>query len=255
MHLDVADLRAFYSSPLGTIARRILSGRIRSCWRRVDGQVVIGLGFAAPYLGSFRAEAKRLGALMPAAQGALVWPASGAIHTVMVEEETLPLPDNSVDRLLAVHSLELAERTRPLLREMWRVLAPEGRLLLIVPHRRGIWARFDATPFGHGQPYSRAQLERILQESLFSPFGWSSALYMPPAGRRVVVRWSGVFERLGARLWPGFAGVLIVEARKELMAPIGGGLVRAARRSVGTQPAASQLAGNDIRAGAEPGPE
>jgi hypothetical protein len=29
-----------------------------------------------------------------------------------------------------------------------------------------------------------------------------------------------VFERMGARLWPGFAGVIIVEARKELMGAI-----------------------------------
>jgi hypothetical protein len=31
------------------------------------------------------------------------------------------------------------------------------------------------------------------------------------------VRWATVFERMGARLWAGFAGVIIVEARKELM--------------------------------------
>ena len=132
----------------------------------------------------------------------------------------LPLADASVDRLLAVHCLETCERVGPLLREIWRVLTPEGRVLLIVPNRRGIWARLDTTPFGHGRPYSRGQLERLLNDALFSPLEWTSALFMPPIDRKWLVRWSTAFERVGARLWPGFAGVIIVEARKELMGAI-----------------------------------
>ena len=135
----------------------------------------------------------------------------------MVEESLLPLPDASVDCLLCVHCLEVAERAAPLLREMWRVLTPEGRLLIVVPNRRGLWARFDTTPFGHGRPYSRGQLERLLTAALFTPQVWASALHMPPVNREWLVRWATVFERVGARLWPAFAGVIIVEARKELM--------------------------------------
>ena len=43
---------------------------------------------------------------------------------------------------------------------------------------------------------------------------------MPPLDRQWLVRWATGFERIGARLWPGFAGVIIVEARKELMGAI-----------------------------------
>ena len=220
MHPDVIDLRDFYNRPLGGVVRRLLTSRIRSRWRSTHGAQLMGLGFAVPYIGMFRGEAARLGALMPANQGALVWPASDNGHTVMVEEAMLPLADASVDRLLAVHCLETSERVGALLREIWRVLAPEGRLLLIVPNRRGIWARLDTTPFGHGRPYSRGQLERLLTDALFTPLEWTSALYMPPLDRQWLVRWATAFERIGARLWPGFAGVIIVEARKELMGAI-----------------------------------
>ena len=221
MHLDVVDLKAFYASQLGGVVRRIVAHRVRARWRRADGAVVMGLGFAAPYLSSYRGEALRLGALMPAAQGALVWPATGATNTVMVDEQMLPLPDNTVDKLLAVHCLEFTESARPLLREMWRVLTPEGRLLLIVPNRRGVWSRRETTPFGHGQPYSRTQLERLLNDALFTPVEWSTALHVPPVNKRFLLRWATGLERLGTRFWPSFAGVIIVEARKELMAPIG----------------------------------
>jgi SAM-dependent methyltransferase len=220
MQSDIVDLRDFYNRPLGGVVRRLLTSRIRARWRNVQGVQVMGLGFPAPYIGMFRGEAARLGALMPAGQGALVWPASDHVQTVMVEEAMLPLADASVDRLLGVHCLEGAERTGPLLREMWRVLKPEGRLLLIVPNRRGVWARMDTTPFGHGRPYSRAQLERLLADALFTPTEWASGLFMPPFDRQWLVRWATGFERLGARLWPGFAGVIIVEARKELMGAV-----------------------------------
>ena len=239
MHPDVLELRAFYAGPLGSVVRRLLARRIRARWRTLSGAQLMGLGFAVPYLAAFRGEAARLGALMPADQGALVWPASGNVQTAMVEEAMLPLPDASVDRLLAVHCLEASERAGALLREMWRVLAPEGRLLLIVPNRRGVWARMDTTPFGHGRPYSRGQLERLLTGSLFTPVDWSNALYMPPLDRRWLVRWSTLFERVGARLWPGFAGVIIVEARKELMGALPAG--SKVRRATQLAPAEGSL--------------
>jgi SAM-dependent methyltransferase len=228
MHPDVFELRDFYNRPLGTVVRRLLTSRIRARWRSVNGLPVMGLGFAIPYIGMFRGEASCLGALMLSDQGALAWPASGPRATVMVEEAMLPLPDASIERLLGVHCLEGSERTAALLREIWRVLTPEGRLLLVVPNRRGIWARLDSTPFGHGRPYSRAQLERLLADALFTPLEYTPALYMPPLDRQWLVRWATAFERLGAALWPVFAGVIIVEARKELM----GALAEPVRRRV-----------------------
>jgi SAM-dependent methyltransferase len=230
MHLDVVDLKAFYATDLGAVVRRTIAHRIRGNWRKIERDSVIGLGFTTPYLGSFRGEAARLGAFMPASQGALVWPSGSAGHSVMVDPHQLPLADNSVDRLLAIHYLEFSESARPVLREMWRVLAPEGRLLLVVPNRAGVWSRRETTPFGHGQPYSRAQLERLLSEALFSPLAWATALHVPPVDSRWLLRSAGAIERLGNRFWPRFAGVIMVEASKEMVAPIGkSAAVRSAR--------------------------
>ena len=221
MQPDILELRDFYDRPLGSTVRRILSQRIRARWSRLPGATLIGVGYAVPFLGSFRNEAARIGALMPATQGAIMWPSTGGVRTALYEEEMLPLPDASVDNLLVVHCLEGSEQVRKLLRELWRVLKPEGSLIIIVPNRRGVWARMDSTPFGHGQPFSSNQLERLLKDALFSPVGWSSALFMPPIDRAFVRRAGLAVERIGARIWPVFAGVIIVEARKELMSPMG----------------------------------
>lgn len=218
---DVVDLRDFYASPLGRLVRRHLGRCIRARWRRLDGATLVGLGFATPFLGTYRREAARIAALMPACQGALVWPPAGPVMSVLVDEDRLPLPDNSVDRLLAVHCLEVADRVRPLLREMWRVLAPGGKLLIVVPNRRGVWARIDTTPFGQGRPYSRTQLETLLNDSMFTPLECSRALFLPPVGFRMALRAAPFFEKAGASVTPGFAGVLLMEATKEVMMPVG----------------------------------
>jgi SAM-dependent methyltransferase len=220
MQLDAADLRDFYRRPLGVVVRRQLSNRIRHAWPNVRGKVVMGLGFATPYLGAFRSDAARIGALMPAAQGAVVWPSRAPCVSVLVEEEQLPLPDNSVDRMLVVHGLEAAERPRPFLREIWRVLAPEGRVMLLVPNRRGLWARFDRTPFGQGRPYSRSQLQSLLADSMFTMLTCTYALHTPPIDNRNLLRASGAFERIGQRVSPGIGGLMLVEAKKELMSPL-----------------------------------
>ena len=194
MQSDVTDLRDFYASLLGQVVRRLLAHRIRARWRTASG-TIIGLGYPIPYLGAYRRDALRIGALMPSAQGALVWPPSGPVRTMLVEEERLPLPDNSVERLLCVHCLEVAERPGPLLREMWRVLSPEGRLLMVVPNRRGVWARLDATPFGQGRPYSKSQLETLLKSAFPSPTRASTGCSASTASRSpsVPARFSGSF--------------------------------------------------------------
>ena len=132
----------------------------------------------------------------------------------------LPLPDASVDRLLLAHALEAAERPEALLEELWRISAPEGRVIVVVPSRRGVWARVDGTPYGHGLPYSRAQLRELLHRALFSPIFWGEALYAPPISRKLAIRSAPTIERLGAALGLPFAGVHIVEATKQVYRPM-----------------------------------
>ena len=128
----------------------------------------------------------------------------------------LPLADSAVDRVMLVHALEMTNDPGALLREVWRVLASGGRLLAVVPNRRGVWARTDTTPFGHGRPYSRSQINQLLRETWFTPTGWSEALYVPPVARGWFLRTAVAWERTGATLSAPFAGVHLVEATKQV---------------------------------------
>jgi len=216
MSLDVVDLRDFYSHRLGTVARHFVGRGIRRRWTNTSGLSVLGIGYATPYLGLFREEAERCLALMPAAQGVVKWPSATPSLTTLVEELDLPLTDAAIDRVLLVHALEMSRDAEALLREVWRVLSPGGRLLAVIPNRRGVWARTDTTPFGHGRPYSRSQITALLRETWFTPTGWGEALYVPPIARAWFLRSAVAWERTGATISAPFAGVHIVEASKQV---------------------------------------
>jgi SAM-dependent methyltransferase len=215
MFIDVVDLRNFYSQSLGIVARRFVGQAIRAHWNDLRGERIAGIGYTTPYMGIFREDAERCLAFMPASQGVVKWPTNRAGLAALVDETELPLTDAAVDRVLLVHALEMADDPVRLLREVWRVLSANGRLLAVVPNRRGLWARTDTTPFGHGRPYSRSQITRILRETLFTPKGWGEALFVPPVQRNWFLRSAGVWERIGPTALAPFPGVHIVEASKQ----------------------------------------
>src|SRR3989442_1581347 len=104
---------------------------------------MVGIGYPTPYLGLFRDEAERCLAFMPAAQGVVKWPSDRPALAALVDEDELPLPEAAVDRVLLVHAIETSQNVGALLREVWRVLAAGGRLLVVVPNRRGLVPALD----------------------------------------------------------------------------------------------------------------
>jgi SAM-dependent methyltransferase len=191
---------------------------IQRVWPDLHGMRLLGLGYATPFLSALSAETERTIAVMPASLGVLGWPPEGPNVVALADEGELPFADYSIDRVLLVHALETSDEARAMLKEIWRVLAGGGRLLIVAPNRRGIWARLDRTPFGSGRPYTQSQLSQLLRDEQFTPVGSDAALFVPPATGRMVRRSAAAWERIGRRWFPTFAGVLLVEATKQIYA-------------------------------------
>ena len=225
MPQDVRDLAAFYETPLGQLARRAISREVQIFWPDVRNYRLLGYGFALPYLAELRGVERAIAA-MPARQGVIAWPASKNA-ALLCEEDALPFPDLFFDRILIVHGLEASESLRALLKQIWRVLAPEGRILLVAPNRASLWAQVQRSPFGHGRPFSRMELEGLMKEALFEPGRWSRALYAPPF--ETVTGSGNNWEKMGRRLFGGVGGVHVVEAAKTLYAPARPALPKGAR--------------------------
>jgi len=217
MRAEVHLLPAFYASPSGLVAQRRLAECLASRWPALPGRAVLGIGWTAPYLPLWRERAARCVALVPAELGPAALPLAPAGSVAVAEDEALPFPDRSFNNVLLVHGLEVAGDTRRLLREVWRVLADNGRVLVVAPNRLGWWAYREHTPFGHGQPYSAGQLSRLLERHMFRVEHREGALFVPPFPWAPLLKGAGAWEAVGRALAPRLAGVVVVEAVKEVV--------------------------------------
>lgn len=220
MGADAHSTASFYGSACGSLACRLLREQLLEIWPDLSRQSILGLGFAAPYLRAWRGQAERCIAAVPAQVGMARWPLVSANLACTVEEAALPFPDLCFDRILLVHGLEAAENARGLLREVWRVLKDDGRLLVVAPNRVGLWAHVESTPFGHGQPYSPGQIGRLLAANLFRVERRGFALYVPPTRLRLVLRTARLWERSGRRYAQHLGGVTVTEAVKDAYAAV-----------------------------------
>lgn len=215
MTADVSRLIDYYKTPLGRISRALVREQVVGLAEDVSGKRVLGLGFATPYLRFTLEKAERVLAFMPARQGASAWPREGPSHTVLCDPLEMPLTDAAVDLTIAIHALEHVADAEELMRELWRVTAPNGQLIIVVPRRRGIWAQRDNTPFGQGNPYSGGQIDRLLRDHSFVPEAWRDGLYLPPVQSSLVLKSTRLIERTGRLFAPAMSGVICVRARKE----------------------------------------
>ncbi|MCL6229109.1 class I SAM-dependent methyltransferase [Bartonella bilalgolemii] len=216
LKLDIITLKDFYTSTLGMRVQTTVCDQLNIFWPDLIDKRVMGLGYALPYLSVLRKRAKQCYAFMPASQGASPWPYLDKVATALVFEEELPLPDASIDCVLLVHALEYTKNSHETLNEIWRVLIPNGRLIVIVPNRCGLWARNDHTPFGYGESYSRQQVVRLFKEANFINGPVQEILHYTPSLSYVSRLFSFFYESLASHIFPYFGGLLVCSAEKHV---------------------------------------
>lgn len=221
---EISELQRFYRTPLGQLACRHLRRRIRAFWGEVGHEDILSIGYAFPYLRPWVTHCRSVTAATLALHGAVGWPAPYYSRSLVVSEAELPWRNESMDRVLVLHALEYSGYAGDLLQEIFRILTPEGKLLIVAPNRTGLWAQADHTPFGHGQPFTQLQIERGLVQNGFTIAASGQALYFPPSRRHGWLKLSGSIEKTG--IFCGFpcGGVHLIEAAKHVPAPTRPGL-------------------------------
>jgi SAM-dependent methyltransferase len=216
---SLGPLADFYATPRGRMVAYLLGERLERIWPTLDGMSLLGLGYPLPYMADWSFFTQRSIVVMPPPMPPQRWPPGRPNHVCAASPGRLPFPDLIFDRVLVVHGLEGVGRARRMLREIWRVLKDDGRLLLVAPNRRGLWALVETTPFGQGQPYSSGQITRLLADTLFRIERRESALFVPPVTWPSILGSAVVWETLGrALLPPWIGGVTIAEAVKDTYA-------------------------------------
>lgn len=222
MRQPAATLETFYRSRLGAAAASLIGTRMMDLWGPCAGQRVLGVGYPGPLLPLWQAHAATCIGAVPEEIGEARLAAEAGQVLCVVPEQRLPFPEAIFDRVFLLHALEESDSPRQLLREAWRVLAPEGRLVVAVTNRRSMWSLADNKPFGHGRPWTRQQLVGFLKDSLFQVTASSTAVHMPPLDWRLITAASKSWERAGELVLPGLGGVVLVEAVKRLYSKPGG---------------------------------
>lgn len=228
MRQDTVSIDRFYNSGLGQAASKLLARRITDLWGKAERLSVLGIGFPIPVLAAFSETARRSVSAIPDTGGHFRWDATGRGNaTVMTPHDRLPFADGQFDRVILLHGLEEAESPRALRREIWRVMAPEGRIVVAAANRRGLWALAERTPFGHGRPWTRRQLVGFLGDGSFQVTASTHALFMPPINQSLVTAAADGWERVGEWVAPALGGVVLVEAVKRLYIEPGGAVAPA----------------------------
>ncbi len=216
MRQSVQKLEQFYTSRLGVAAQTMVSRKLQTLWPDLNGLDVLGFGYGIPYLNVYGDGAHSLIYAMPSEQGAARQMSNRGNISALTMEHEFPFEPSVFDRILVAHGLEEAPLIPALLDELWRVMKPEGRIVIIASNRAGLWARSDKTPFGAGRPFSRKQLSDALKTSGFVPLVRSGALFCPPINKICGASMASGFEKFGETVWPGFSGLVLVEAVKRL---------------------------------------
>lgn len=220
MLLQARSLAEFYSNPQGVLVRQALLPHLRWMLCQTDDYAApdpagacLGYGFVQPYLDGLADCIGPTTAMIPHAMGRLD---GGGDGKNVSEECLLPFGEAVFETVILIHSLEGTESARTLLRQIWRVLTPEGRLILVVPNRSSLWAVAEVSPFACGRPYRRSELAALLRDTLFEPFLFRRALYAPPRKMSKTVLYPALWDKLGGWLFPTLCGVHIAAAKKSL---------------------------------------
>ena len=214
MLYDVGKINTFYNHAHGQMVAKLLREDLSNIWDPSKTASNLAVGF--PFY--FFPEDVICPVLMPVEIGGIAWVHTQEIYTAIIDSNSWPLESDSIDCIFISHALEFITDHHSFLMEAGRVLKSAGKLILMVPHRRGLWLRTETTPFGHGTPFSKGQIFRLLKNTGLNPEKCTRSLFLPPFAYKLPEALSNQMEIVGEHLLQLLGGVLIVEATKMVYA-------------------------------------
>lgn len=132
----------------------------------------------------------------------------------------LPFDTHSLDLVVLPHVLEFAEEPHQILREVERVLIPEGRLIICGFNKASLWGARqgigkDFLP-GSGNFISFLRLKDWLQLLNMKVGRAHFGCYAPPINNQAWLQRFHFMENAGQRWWPFFGAAYIVQAIKRV---------------------------------------
>jgi SAM-dependent methyltransferase len=142
-------------------------------------------------------------------------------HLIEGDSSELPFASESIDLIVLPHVLEFAADPHQILREVDRVLRPEGRLVISGFNPASLWgarqyiSRLIGSPYlpRDGQFISLIRIKDWLQLLNYSLDRGHFGCYKLPLQGQAITRMD-FLEPMGNRWWPIFGAIFIVSAIK-----------------------------------------
>lgn len=190
--------------------------------------LLVGLGQQEDYLANSRISHRMIMALdrdtaplperIPARAGK---PENGQFQG---QPEALPLQTDSIDVIVLPHILEFSERPHDVLREVDRILIPEGHVVILGFNPFSLWNLWRWARGRKGRvPWcahfiSATRMKDWLALLGFEVIDTRHYFFRPPLRHKGLLGKLAFLERLGQRGWPILGGAYGMVARKRVIA-------------------------------------
>jgi SAM-dependent methyltransferase len=141
---------------------------------------------------------------------------------VLADPHWLPFAENSMDLIVLPHTLEFTDQPHQLLREVYRVIRPEGQVVIAgfnpfsLFGAKRYFGREQTMPW-NGNFIPLYRLKDWLALLGFEVTGGQLDAYVPPFAREKWLHRFEFCEKAGDRWWPVAGGVYFLRATKRLL--------------------------------------
>lgn len=209
-------LEAWYRTRLGREVAARESACLQGMLGDTFGYYLVQVGVGERFREALAASRIRHRILMPCAGPS----GRGGLELVGLPTQ-MPLATDGVDAIVLPHTLDFAADPRLVLREVERVLIPEGRVLILGFNALSSWGLFRMVYRYRGRvPWCGRFLTPYRVEDWLKLLGFDVEMrelivFKPPVRGAAGPRLS-VLERLGRRLWPALGGIYVIRAVKRV---------------------------------------
>ena len=212
------QLGAWFEQSPGNSLLALEAQALRAVWPTLFSRVAVQLGCVGSMdlLADCNAQVRAVLDL-PSVSGTSAITA-GRVHAL---PEALPFEGRSVDLMLLSHTLDFADDPHQVLREVSRVLTPEGHVLILGFNPLSLWGLWRLVRRRNSAPWCGhfLQLSRIkdwLKLLDFELVRGNMLYYRPPLTSEAAMHRLRFLDKAGDRWWPLAGAVYLLVAKKRV---------------------------------------
>jgi SAM-dependent methyltransferase len=212
----IRRLEEWYESPLGTELAAMELECLQRMLADVFGYYLIQVGIAHRFEGAIASSRIRRRIILPPQ------PCNDTLGLqIAARGDQLPVASDSVDAVFLPHALDFSVDARQVLREVERVLIPEGKVLILGFNALSLWGLWALMRRRQGRvPWCGTFLSPLRVGDWLSLLGFDvemqeTIMFRPP-WRRALMRELSFLDSMGRRFWPILGGVYALRAVKRV---------------------------------------